>query len=149
MSIGNGRLAPILTKEGGIAIPFINKTGAPSVKGTLVIASSTTDSGVEICPADNPDIIGIIYQDGILDGDDVLVVISGKAEVLLQDLTSATRGYWVRISVTQNGRADITNASPPGGGIPQADIHFRELGHCIESKASGTDVLTNIVLHFN
>ena len=76
-------------------------------------------------------------------------VVSGIAEVLLEDGTASIHGYWARTSITDAGRADITNAEPPGGGIPQADIHFREIGHCLESKSSGTDVLAKVVLHFN
>jgi len=73
----------------------------------------------------------------------------GVAEVLLEDTTTSTRGYWAAISTTQNGRADITLAVPPGGGIPQADRHFQEIGHSLESKPAGTDVLSKIILHFN
>jgi len=29
------------------------------------------------------------------------------------------------------------------------DSHFREIGHCLESKEAGTDVLCKIALHFN
>lgn len=147
--IGNGRQSPLLTAEGGIAIPLINKTGAPSIKGTLVNTEANTDFGVNTVAADEPDIIGAIYQDGIPDGESVLVVISGAAQVLLEDGTTATRGYWCRVSATQAGRADITNAEPPGGTINAIDAHFKEAGHALESVGSGTDVLATIILHFN
>jgi hypothetical protein len=147
--IGNGRRSPLLTVEGGIVIPLINKTGAVSVKGTLVNTEGSVDMGVAIVGADDPDIIGAIYQDGKADGDEVLVVIAGVAQVLLQDGTISTRGYWARVSATQAGRADITNAAPGGGTIIAIDGHFREIGHCLESKGSGTDVLAKVLLHFN
>lgn len=148
---GNRRLSPILTKEGGIAIPFINKTGANSIKGTLVNTESSIDMGVRVVQStlDEPDIIGVIYEDGIPDGEEVLVIISGIAEVLIHDGESATRGYWCRTSELTDGRADITNAAPPGGTINAIEGHFREIGHCLETKSSGTDVLVKIVLHFN
>lgn len=147
--IGNGRKSPVLTLEGGIAIPLINKTGAISVKGTLVNTESSVDMGVGIAGADEPDIIGAMYQEGIADGEQALVVISGVAQVLLQDNTISTRGYWARMSITQAGRADITNSAPGGGAINEIDAHFREIGHCLESKGSGTDILALILIHFN
>jgi len=147
--IGSGRQSPLLTPIGGIAVPFINKTGAASIKGTLVNTEASIDFAVDIVDADEPDIIGAIYQDGIPDGDEVLVVITGCAEVLIEDGTAATRGYWCRASVTDAGRADITNAAPPGGGVTEIDRHFKEIGHCLESKGSGTDVLARIAMHFN
>ena len=147
--IGNGRLSPLLTESGGIAIPLINKTGADSVKGTLVNTDATIDLAINIVAADQPDIIGVVHQDGVPDGEKVLVVISGVAEVLIEDGTGSTRGYWCRASATIPGRADITNIEPPGGTINAIDAHFREIGHCLQSKRSGIDVLAKIILHFN
>ena len=151
--VGNGTepidLGFTFTDEGGFAIYLINKTGAASVKGTLVDTKASIDNAVNIVGADEPDIVGVVYENGIADGDLVLVVISGVAEVLLEDSTASTRGYWARISITQNGRADITNAAPPGGGVAEIDRHFREIGHCLESKGAGTDVLAKCILHFN
>ena len=138
-----------LTVEGGIAVKLTNKTGAASVKGTLVIADTTTDDAFKIMPANGVMVIGAVYENGIADGSECWVVIAGIAEVLLEDSTAATRGYWARTSVNDNGRADITNAAPPGGGIPELDIHTAEIGHCIESKSAGTDVLAKIIMHFN
>ena len=137
------------TKEGGLFHKYINKTGASSGKGILVNTEGSVDNSVNIVAADEPDIIGAIYDDGVPDGDLVRVVTYGKAQVLLEDSTISTRGYWARISITQAGRADITNAGPPGGGIPEIDEHLKEIGHCLESKGSGTDVLALVHLHFN
>lgn len=140
----------ILTPEGGIAVQMINKTGGPSVKGTIVDSDPSVDFAVRVCPANNSDATGVIYQDGIPDGKPVFVVVSGMADVLLQDGTASTRGYWIKISATQAGRADMTNPNPPGSGtIAEIDNHFREIGHCIQSKLSGTDVLARASLHFN
>lgn len=140
---------PCRTDEGGLAISLINKTGAASVKGTLVRSDLGVDEAVVTCAAGEPDTIGIIYEDGVADGDAVLVVIYGIAEVLLEDSTASTRGYWAAISTSQNGRADMSAAAPPGGGIPEADRHFEEIGHCVESKGAGTDVLAKCIIHFN
>lgn len=138
-----------LTPEGGIAVRLTNKTGSNSVKGTLLDAHPTVDNAFGILGADEEHPIGVVYEDGIADGSECWVVVHGIAEVLLEDGTISTRGYWARTSITDPGRVDITNAAPPGGGIPELDIHMREVGHCIESKGSGTDVIAKIIMHFN
>ena len=146
--IGPGKRS-VLTPEGGIGVYFINKTGAASVKGTLVNTEASEDFAVNTVSADEPDIVGVIYEDGIPDGEKVLVIVTGIADVLIEDGTSATRGYWCRISETQAGRADITNSEPPGGTISAIESHFKEIGHCLENKVSGTDILCKIAMHFN
>ncbi len=137
------------TLEGGRAIKLTNKTGVASVKGIVVKPSSSTDYAVDVCDADGVDPIGVVYEDGIADGSEVWVVISGIAEVLLEDSTATTRGYWARTSITQAGRADITAALPPEGTIQALENHFSEIGHSIQSVTAGTDKLARIVMHIN
>ena len=146
--IGPG-LRSILTPEGGIAIYLTNNTGAASIKGTLLNTESSEDNSVVIAGADEPDIIGAFYESGVPNGEKALVVIAGVADVLIEDSTASTRGYWCRISETQDGRADITNAAPPGGTIIAIEGHFREIGHSMENQTAGTDVLSRILMHFN
>lgn len=137
------------TPEGGLAVQLTNKTGAASVKGTLVEADDTTDNAFKVMVADDPDPIGAVYEDGIADGEPCWVVVAGIAEVLIEDGTAATRSYWAKVSDTVAGRADITNPAPAGGAIAALEDHFTEIGHCLETKGSGTDVLAKIVMHFN
>jgi len=136
-----------ITPEGGIAVKMINDTGAPSIKGTLVNCSSSVDNGVTIETVEF-DTIGVIYEDGVADGQEVWVVVSGKAEVLLADGTASTRGYWVYADAV-DGRANASLQLPPGGTIQALENHFKEIGHCLETKTSGTDVLALIAIHFN
>ena len=138
-----------VTKEGGYAIRFVNKTGAASVKGTVVEASTTTFDAVGIVPSDQPDPIGVIYEDGVADGDLVWVVTMGKVQVLLEDTTAAILDGWVRVSPNVAGRADASAAGPPGGTIIEIDNHFKELGHCLETVIAGTDKLALCLIHFN
>ena len=67
---------PIITPEGGLAVYFINKTGANSIKGTLVNTEASVDFAVNVVTADEPDIIGVIYEDGIPDGDIDVITLS-------------------------------------------------------------------------
>lgn len=137
------------TADGGLAIRITNKTGAPSVAGTIVEAHESETEAVKVSDADCLDPIGVVYEDDIADGMPVLVVIAGMVSILLEDGTASTVGYWARTSITDAGRADITNSAPPGSGIVNHDVHIKELGHCIESVSSGTDKKAKIIIHFN
>ena len=131
-----------LTPEGGLALRLTNKTGAASVKGTLVEADGAVDNAFEIADASSNHSIGVVYEDGVVDGDECLVCIGGRVQVLLKDATASTRHNWVKTSDVA-GRADATGASPAA-----APTHFLEIGHCIESKGADTDVLAFIMMHF-
>jgi len=135
-----------LTPEGGVATYMTNKTGAASVKGSVVSASTAVDNAF-ILQANEYDAIGIVYEDGIADGSLCRVVFAGVAEVLFLDGVAPVRGYWVYCDAT-NGRANNL-AAPPGGTITAIDNHFKEIGHCRESKSAGTNVLAKSVVHFN
>lgn len=139
----------MLTPEGGTAVRVINKTGSASVKGTVVGASSTTDDAFETVAANGVDPIGAVYENGVADGDYCWIVRHGRCQVLLEDSTAATRDYWAKVSDTQAGRADITNAAPPGGTIVALEDHFSELGHGAENVSAGTDKLAYIWMHQN
>jgi len=141
--VGSGDM--VLTAEGGVAVKMTNKTGADTVKGTVVEASDSVDRAFDICPADELDPIGVVYEAGVPDGSEALVVMYGIAEVLLEDGTASTRENWVGVSASQAGRANATTAAPPGLVLN----HFREMGHCLESKIAGTNVLAKIMMHFN
>ncbi|WMJ84813.1 hypothetical protein ACS3UN_05185 [Oscillospiraceae bacterium LTW-04] len=130
------------TSEGGIYETFINKIGANSVKGTIVIASTSVDNAVSIAPAGSSMPIGIIYESGIADGSAVKVVVYGKAQVLLAGGQSATHGNWCGVSNSVAGRMyqDIT---------PRIVYHYQEIGHSIQTSSSGVDVLSLVQVHFN
>ncbi len=149
--VDNGRKTKP-TAIGGTAILLTNKTGAVSVAGGLVEASDSFDDAVELCAADGDHPIGVFLDGGIADGAEAWVVISGCADVAMEDNTSATHGNWVRTSVTEAGFADATNADPPGGGLINLLIHEREIGHCFESVSAtggGTHILARCKLQFN
>lgn len=147
--IGPGGQSMKFTPEGGLAVLLVNKTGSASKKGNIVEASTTTRRGVALVPANEPDPIGVIYDDGVADGDLIWVVIIGMAEVLLEDGTSTTYDNWIRVSPTVAGRGDGSLAGPPGGTINEIDNHFKEIGHVFEDVNSGTNKLALCLVHFN
>lgn len=137
-----------ITEEGGIAIKLTNKTGADTVKGTLVCTHTTIDSAVEV-ESDEYDTIGVFLDSGIPDGEEAWVTIYGMAEVLLADGKGSTSGNWV-ISDEADGRADATQPTPPNAStLAELQEHFKEVGHCLETKEAGTNVLVKCILHFN
>lgn len=129
------------TSEGGIAIRLTNRTGSASVKG-LIVELGTADNAVIASAANCIDPIGVMYEDGVATGSECWVVVAGRVQVLLKNGESATRGYWLGCS-DNSGRAYCrTN---PGDDVE----HEREIGHCMESKTSGTNVLVYGILQFN
>lgn len=134
------------TPEGGLAVKYVNGTGAPSVKGD-VVGPSTAADGRFILETNEFDAVGVVYESGIADGSPCWVVISGQADVLLEDGTASTRGN-IAVSSDVDGRADCTIANP-GSGLPAVETHFKEIGHCLQSVAAGTGKLCRIMLHFN
>ena len=136
------------TPEGGIAIKLINKTGAVSKKGTIVSASFTTDNAFNTSIADSVIPQGSVYESGVPDGQLCWVVVSGIAEVLLKNDTPAVRGNWVGMSDAA-GRVSAGGGGHTGTNPPAQAEHNKEIGHCLESKEAGTDVLAKIIMHFN
>jgi hypothetical protein len=135
------------TAEGGRYLTMTNKTGAPSVKGSIVSTSSTTTGGFQLSASPYYDPVGIVYENGIADGSPCKIVIDGIADVLVKDGTGATRKNWVGPSDVA-GRANASATDPPGGGISELQEHFKEIGHAQETKGSGTNVLVRCMLHF-
>lgn len=131
-----------LTSLGGYAIRMINKSGSPSVKGTVITVSNNMDNAFMIAPANSSKPLGIIYESGIADGSACLIVISGVCEVLIKDGTASTRGNWVCVSDTP-GRATATTIEPNPSAV------FTGLGITLESKTAGTNVLVKTALHLN
>lgn len=134
---------------GGICIKLTNKTGANSVAGQLLKADTATNDAVILTAADELENVGVFLDSGVADGSEAWVVISGIADVAMEDNTAATRGNWVRSSSSEAGYSDATNATPPS---PASFTHFAEIGHCIESVAAGgagTHILARIIMHFN
>jgi hypothetical protein len=145
---GDGKAAigsdPV-TSERGFLVKMNNKTGANSVKGSVVSASDATDNAFKL--QDNElDAFGVVAEDGVADGSDCWVWMNGSAcQVLWEDGEDATREY-VALSSDVDGRGfDI---AVPSSNPVQAQ-HFKEIGHTLESKGSGTDVLVLCMLHFN
>ena len=125
-----------------LAERLVNRTGGPSVRGQVVSAHTTVDS-VQL-QSNEFDAFGVMLETGVPDGQYCWVQLGGKCQMLLKDGTAATAGHVVFAADT-DGRC-ITAAIPSP---PNADSHFKEVGHCIQSANAGTNVLIWVVSHFN
>lgn len=133
------------TSIGGICIKLTNKTGANTVQGQLVSPDTASDDGVILNAIGGVNPIGVFLESGIAANAEAWVVISGIADVALDDNVASVHGNWMGSGVAA-GYAS-TGASPPA-----APTHFEEIGHCIETVAAGgggTHILARCVLHFN
>lgn len=139
---GPGAGKPFITDLGGIAIGLINKTGALSVKGTIVEASTILDNAVGIEETGGKEPIAVIYNSGVPDGELVFVVISGRAEVLVEDNHTVIRGNWLGTSDSQAGRVD-SSLEPPA-----TSKHDQEVGHATTGTLAGIDQTVIAVIHF-
>jgi hypothetical protein len=133
----------MLTDIGGFASLFTNTSVGTLKKGTAVHLSETVNYGVE-AQVDEFDCVGFVYEDSLA-GAECWVVVAGIGEALLLDGTTATKGWWTKASAT-DGRVEVTTA-PGSVGAAAAATHFREVGHCLETKGAGTDVLVKLLIH--
>lgn len=127
-----------LTAIGGYAIKLTNKSGANSVAGEVVIASTANADAVASGAASELQPIGVFLDDGITDGSEAWIVVSGIADVKA-DGTGWALGDRIVTSATAK-RGAVNNA-------PTAAVHFQELGHAIEAAAA--NALGRCVLHQN
>jgi hypothetical protein len=147
MKTGNLGKPVLITPIGGQAVRYINKTGAPTVKGRGAEVGTAIDNSVVLVGIDEVDCIGIFYEDGIADGEETWIVTAGIAEVLF--INATTRHHFARVNITGDSGAVaggiISEALPTS---PFAtDKHFGEIGHIRETI--GAPGLAKVNLHFN
>jgi hypothetical protein len=134
-----------VTGERGFVQKMLNKTGGATVKGTVVSLSNATDKGFK-AQSDEFDSIGVVAEAGVADASEAWIWVNGSiCQVLWKDGQTSTREY-VALAADTDGMA--LNVSVPTSN-PVVAEHFKEIGHVMESKGSGTNVLVLCHLHFN
>jgi hypothetical protein len=121
------------TPDGGIYQTFTNRTGDDSVKGTIVMQSTTEDHAVVIAAAGSPLAFGVVYEDNISIGSQVKVVVMGKAQVLLRTGESIRRGHWCVLSSVTDGRMEEGTIT----GTLLLSEYAEGIGVSLEDKSSG------------
>ncbi len=141
-----------ISSIGGFCIRLTNKTGVNTIKGQVIQADTASDDAFILSPADGEEAFGIVLDSGVANNAEAWIVVSGIADVALEDNTAGTHGHWCRTSIIEAGYSDCTLAAPPGGGVANLDKHMKEVGHCLESVLAGgigTHVLCRCNLHWN
>ena len=134
----NGNLFAI-TPDGGFAVWLDNRTGAASVKGLALNISTAYDRSVSLALAQT-DITGLIYSDGVADGQGMWVVIAGLAYALLAATTAvATSGLYMMPSLDNSGT--VTPFTYTGDSIPKGPIALASQG------SVGGQVLVPVLMH--
>lgn len=137
------------TNEGGLGIRLLNDTGAVSVPGTVVSASSAGDEGVVLCESGQFP-LGVIY-DAVPAGEAVLVLIAGVADVLVLDhvlpgsvvCCAVTSGY-ARMSDYPGKTRDLGIAiASPGIGVARVvlQLSVRERPGSVEQVFGDSDIV--------
>ena len=129
-----------MTPEGGLAVRLTNKTGAASIKGTIVGIKSGTDNAFDLTAIDAAYNFGVVYESGIADAALCWVVVAGIAEVLMKN--AATRGQMCRVGLTadEGETAGYAMAAAQSG-----TASAYKIGDCLESKDA--DALCKVLLH--
>ena len=140
-----------ITALGGMAIKLTNNTGANTIQGQVVMVDPAEDDAFILCAGntdtDNANIaIGIVFESGVADEAEAWIVVSGIADVAMEDNVAAVRSFWIGASEAEDGYADVVDHPK------NAPDHMHEIGHCIESVAAGgggTHILARCIIHFN
>ena len=138
-SAGVGNSYCKITAEGGLAIQVTNKTGAPSVQGTIVSIKSGDDMCAELTPVDATHCLGVVYNAGVPDNEYMWVVIAGLADVLMKN--ASTAGHICRIPLnTDEGEA----AGYAMDAEQSTSASVYKIGDILESKDA--EVLCRVLL---
>ena len=127
-----------ITLIGGYAIKITNKSGANSVAGDVVNASTGTTDAAGLTGVSDDHPVGVFLDSGIPDGDEAWVVWGGIADVHM-DAGGCLFGDRIITSATP-GRGLVNNS-------PAIAVHFQEMGHAIET--TGANGNARCILHFN
>ena len=134
------------TNEAGLQIKLTNKTGGASIKGYLVKPSGSTARAFDLVDLGGPDIMGIVYESGIADGQECWVWLQGVVQIYF--IGNTTMEHFARMGISGDGGAAGQAVSEAKPSSPFAtDKHFQEVGHVVESRVGAGLALT--VLHFN
>jgi hypothetical protein len=135
------------TPEGGFYVTMINDTGAASVKGSVIDPSTTVDSAGKLVPVGENDAVGVVYDNGVANGQPMRVVVGGWADVLFAAGQTIQREWWVG---TNPGPGGVDGQAISQASAPATTDHFKEIGHCFQTLGVvGVPTLGRCVLHFN
>jgi len=129
-----------LTAEGGLAVKLTNKTGAASIKGTIVGVDSAAGNAFDLTAIDANYNLGVVYESGVDDGAECWVVVIGIAEVLMKN--DATLGQQCRIPLNTD-TGEVAGYAMADAQAATASVY--KIGDILETKTA--DTLCKVLLH--
>jgi len=129
-----------LTAEGGLAVKLTNKTGAASIKGTIVGVDSAAGNAFDLTAIDANYNLGVVYESGVDDGAECWVVVIGIAEVLMKN--DATLGQQCRIPLSTD-TGEVAGYAMAAAQSATASVY--KIGDILETKTA--DTLCKVLLH--
>jgi hypothetical protein len=147
IAAGRYRINPL----GSFDVLLTNKTGAPTVAGTLVSSCTVCDNGFDVSSTGDLSVVLAVVTPNVPDGLNAWCTYMGRARVLLEDGTATARDNWVRRSTSVAGRADASAAGLPDELTPEnfpyaSKDHLYGIGRALEDVSAGTDKLAWILL---
>jgi len=134
----------MITPEGGHCI--LATAGETLLKGELVQLSTTVADEITKTTTTSDSPIGVVYarQDmattTVAVGSAAWVIISGKADVLVDAAGAADPGRVLTVSTATAGRVEYSATTP-------TTTHWKEVGHNMTTGAGGA--LIRAIVHFN
>jgi len=128
------------TAEGGLAVKLTNKTGAASIKGTIVGVDSAAGNAFDLTAIDANYNLGVVYESGVADGAECWVVVIGIAEVLMKN--DATLGQQCRIPLSTD-TGEVAGYAMADAQAATASVY--KIGDILETKTA--DTLCKVLLH--
>ena len=126
-----------ITSIGGYAVLLTNETGAVSVAGELVKASTGTADAVASAAGGELMAIGAFLDDSVAEHAEAWIVQSGIA-----DVKADGTGWGLGDRIVTSGTAKRGAAN----NNPAVAVHFQEIGHAIET--AGANENARCVIHF-
>lgn len=139
-SAGVGNSYCKITAEGGLAVKLTNKTGAASIKGTIVGVDSAAGNAFDLTAIDANYNLGVVYESGVADGAECWVVVIGIAEVLMKN--DATLGQQCRIPLNTD-TGEVAGYAMADAQAATASVY--KIGDILETKTA--DTLCKVLLH--
>ena len=129
----------LFTPAGGMAVKFVNRTGSVSTPGSVLSLSSSHQGSVILATQLTP-VVGVMSSDGVADGRDVWVTISGMSIVLVKDSVEVVCGALLKCSDVP-GRVDVVSDASTFSGY--------SVGYSSATVAAGLGCSVEALLHFS
>ena len=138
-SAGVGNSYFKITPEGGFAVRLTNKSGAATVKGTIVSIKAGVDGEFELTPVNATHCLGVVETDAVVDGGSAFVTVAGIAPVLMKN--NSTAGHICRIPLNGDD-GEAAGYAMDDAQSTSASVY--KIGDVLETKNANTLCLVRL-----